>query len=63
MSLQLEAASYIDIHYTSKKNRKERSVVTCHVARADLLRPYPYHPFNSTAKYQQRTEQARNVTA
>jgi len=61
MSLQQAAASYIYIHYTSKKKRKERRVLTCHVARPDLLRPIPYHSFDTTAKYQQHTEQARNV--
>ena len=39
MSLQLAAASYIYKHYALKKKRKEQAVVTCHVARPDLLRP------------------------
>jgi len=39
MCLQLAADSYIYIYYTLKKMRKERTVVTCHVARSDLLRP------------------------
>jgi len=62
MSLQLAAASYINIRYALKEKRKERTVVTCHVARPDLLGTLPYNPFDATAKYRQHTEQARNVT-
>jgi len=39
MSLQLAAASYSYIHYALKKKRKEQTVMTCHVACPDLLRP------------------------
>jgi len=60
----------LQIHNTlqdrSMRNGKqgaERTVVTRHVARPGLLRPWPYHPFDATAKYRQHTEQARNVTA
>jgi hypothetical protein len=59
------AASNGFVHlYTLRFKEKEKraTVVACHVARPDLLRPYPYHPFDSTAKYRQHTEQARNVT-
>jgi len=36
MSLQLAAASYIDIHYALKKKRKRPAVLTCR-ARPELL--------------------------
>jgi len=39
MLLQLAPALYIYIYYPLKKKRKERTVVTCHVARPHLLRP------------------------
>jgi hypothetical protein len=45
------------------RRAEKRTMVTCHVARPDLLRPKPYHPFDATAKYRQHTEQVRNVTA
>jgi len=38
MSLQPAAASYIYIHYAKEKEERA-AVVTCHVARPDLLRP------------------------
>jgi hypothetical protein len=41
---------------------KEQIVVTCHVARPDLLRQQPYQPFYETTKYRQRTEHTRYVT-
>ena len=45
MCLQLAAASYIYIYYALDK--KDRTVVTCDVARAGLLRPSVYHPFDA----------------
>ena len=46
-----------------KEKEKRVVVVTCHVARPDLLRSLPYHPFDATVKYRQRTEHGRNVAA
>jgi hypothetical protein len=37
MSLQLAAALYIYVHYALKK-KKRTVVMTCHIARPDLLR-------------------------
>jgi len=33
------SSGFVHLHYTLKKKRKGRTVVTCHVARPDLLRP------------------------
>jgi hypothetical protein len=46
-----------------KRRAEERTVVTCQVARPDLLRSQQYRPFDATAKYRQHIEQARYVTA
>jgi hypothetical protein len=40
-------------------NVKKATVVTCHVARADILRPYPYHPFYAAAN----TDSVPNMSA
>jgi len=57
------AASSGFIYLYTLRFKEERTVVTCHVAYLHLLRSEPYHPFDATAKHQQHTEQACNVTA
>ena len=46
-----------------RRRGEERTVITCHVVSPGILKLWPYHLFDATAKYRQHTEQAHNFTA